>query len=56
MKKGESDHAIADYDQTISLDSKFAPAYRARGEAYKVKGDINRAMADFQKSAELKPN
>jgi Tfp pilus assembly protein PilF len=42
--------------KVIDLDPKYARAYRARGEVYKVKGDINRAMADFQKSAELKPN
>jgi Ca-activated chloride channel family protein len=31
--KGDYDHAIADYDQAIRLDPKFAATYRHRGEA-----------------------
>jgi hypothetical protein len=40
----------------ISLDTKYTRAYRARGDTFKAKGDMDRANADFQKSGELKPN
>ena len=44
--KGDPDRAIADYDQTIRLDSAFTAAYTGRGLAYEGKGDHARAPAD----------
>ena len=40
--------AIADYDQAIELDSKYAAAYYNRGLAYRHKGLNSEAEADFE--------
>ena len=45
--KGDLDRAIADFNQAITLDPKYAPTYYDRGNAYWGKGDIDRAIADF---------
>jgi tetratricopeptide (TPR) repeat protein len=37
--KGDYDRAIADYNQAIRLDPKYAAAYNNRGRAYADKGD-----------------
>jgi len=42
-KKGEVDHAIADYTKAIALDPKYAFAYVNRGHAYGRKGEVDRA-------------
>jgi hypothetical protein len=36
---GDLDHAIADYDEAIRLNPKFAVAVNNRGSGYKQKGD-----------------
>jgi tetratricopeptide (TPR) repeat protein len=53
--KGDLDRAIADCNQAIALDPKFAFAYSNRGDAYKAKGDNNRAAADFNEAIRLDP-
>jgi tetratricopeptide (TPR) repeat protein len=53
--KGDLDHAIADFDDAIRLDPKFAGAYFNRGSAYQVKGDLDRAIADFNEAIRLDP-
>jgi lipoprotein NlpI len=54
-KKGDFDHAIADYTQAIALDPKIAKAYNNRGVAYATKGDHDRAIADFTQAIALDP-
>jgi tetratricopeptide (TPR) repeat protein len=44
---------LADYDQAIKLNSKYAAAYRNRGNAKRKKGDLDRAMADFNRAVKL---
>ena len=56
-KKGEHPkRAIADYDRAIALKPDNASAYYTRGNAYYQKGDLERAIADFQKVVELGGN
>ena len=56
MDKRDYDTAIADFDEAIRLDPKFAPAYVNRGLAYAAKGDLDKAFADCTKAIELKPD
>jgi tetratricopeptide (TPR) repeat protein len=53
--KGDLDRAIADFNQAIQLDPKFAAAYNNRGVAYEAKGDLDRAMADVSQAIQLDP-
>jgi tetratricopeptide (TPR) repeat protein len=53
--KGEYDRAIADYDEVIGLDPKYASAYNGRGFAYHSRGDDERAIADYDEAIRLDP-
>ena len=53
--KGDNDRAIADYDQALTLNPKFAMAYSNRSAAYKAKGDNDHAAADFKAAVRLDP-
>jgi len=54
--KGESDRAIADYDQAIKLNPKYANAYVERGYTYMwSKKDYGTAMSDLDVAIELDP-
>ena len=50
---GDNDRAIADYDESIKLNSGYAPAFLGRGNAWKSKGDPDRAIADFSQAIRL---
>jgi lipoprotein NlpI len=54
--KGETDRAIADYDEAIRLNPKSAGAYNNRGHAQRAKGDNDRAIADFDQAIRLDPS
>jgi tetratricopeptide (TPR) repeat protein len=54
-KKGESDRAIADYNQAIRLDPGYAYAFYNRGSAYADKGEYDRAIADYDQAIRLDP-
>ena len=53
-KKGDLDHALADFNEAIELNPKFAEAYNSRGIAYLGKNDLDRAIADFTESIRQK--
>ena len=53
--KENNDRAIADYNEAIRLDPKYALAYYSRGLAYANKGDNDRANADFNEAIRLDP-
>ena len=53
--KGDYDRAIADYDEAIRLDPRYAVAYYNRGVAYCDKGDYDRAIADYNEAIRLDP-
>jgi tetratricopeptide (TPR) repeat protein len=50
VERGELDRGIKDYEKAISLDSKNWRAYSARGEAKRLKGDLDGAMADHDEA------
>ncbi|MDE5069512.1 MAG: tetratricopeptide repeat protein, partial [Trichodesmium sp. St4_bin8_1] len=52
-KQGKYDLAIADYNQAIQLNPKYAKAYYNRGLAYKAQRNIQKARSDFKKAADL---
>jgi tetratricopeptide (TPR) repeat protein len=51
-KKGDWDHAIADFTKAIGLDPKPG-LYDGRGDAYLGKGDTDHAIADYNKAIGL---
>jgi len=53
--RGDHDRAIADCDQAIKLDPKYARAYAGRGLVYEDKGDHDRAITDYGMAIELDP-
>jgi tetratricopeptide (TPR) repeat protein len=50
---GETERAVADFEASIKLNARYAPAYSGRGEAYERKGDRERAIADHRKALSL---
>jgi len=54
MNKGQLDLALADFVRALSLDPELAGAYADRGRAYELKGDRDKAVADYRKSLSLK--
>jgi tetratricopeptide (TPR) repeat protein len=57
--KGDYDHATADLDGAILLASSeqlSSGLLSLRGEVYSMKGDNNRAIADYNASLKAKPN
>jgi len=46
---GKVDEAIGEYDQAIALDPDYSETYFNRGYAYKLKGEVDSAVADFEK-------
>jgi Tfp pilus assembly protein PilF len=52
---GDNDRAIADYNESIKLNSSYAPALLGRGNAWKSKGDLDRAIADFSQAIRVDP-
>ena len=53
--KGDDDRAIAEFNEAIRLDPKFAYAYSSRGLAYDHKGDLDRADPDYNEAIRLDP-
>jgi tetratricopeptide (TPR) repeat protein len=54
-RKGEFDLAIADFNDAIKLNPKYANAYNNRGAIYYRKGEVDRAIADFNDAIKLNP-
>jgi tetratricopeptide (TPR) repeat protein len=48
------DRALADQNESIRLDPKEAHSYYARGTIYRDKGELRRAIEDYNRSLELK--
>lgn len=53
---GDLSRAIADFDQSISLDPSFALSFNDRGYSHMVMGNLDRAIADFDEAIRLDPN
>jgi tetratricopeptide (TPR) repeat protein len=54
--QGETDLAIAEYSNAISLNPKLANAYFHRGLCWEEKNALDIALSDFTKFRELSPN
>jgi len=52
---GRIRRAIADYNEAIRLNPKYAGAYNLRGRAYHDKGDNDRAIGDYDEAIRLDP-
>jgi clan AA aspartic protease (TIGR02281 family) len=52
---GVYDKAIADYTESISLDSTIAFYYAYRGDVKRLQGDYKEAVKDFTKAIEIEP-
>jgi tetratricopeptide (TPR) repeat protein len=53
LGNGDSDRALSTVEDTIRLDPKNASAYAKRGIIFERKGDLRRALADFNKALTL---
>ena len=54
-RKGDLDHAIADFDTAIKIDSGFVNALLNRGGSYLQKGEYEPAIGDYSKIIALNP-
>ena len=52
---GQHDKAITAYSEAIKRDPKYSFSYLGRGDAYVAKGDLNRALQDYDCAARLDP-
>jgi Flp pilus assembly protein TadD len=52
---GNQDGAISDFTKAIKLDSNFAPAYSNRAGVYACKGEMDKALEDYEKAHQLDP-
>ena len=55
QNNGNRDLQIKSCSALIERDAKDAMAYHNRGVAYQFKGDLDRAIADYNKAIELRP-
>jgi tetratricopeptide (TPR) repeat protein len=53
-KKKEYDHAIADFNQALQLNPKYAKAFNNRGNAYYNQKEYDRAIKDYNQALQLK--
>jgi tetratricopeptide (TPR) repeat protein len=56
VRAGQLDLASEQYEWLRSSDPQSAHAYSSLGDVYQLKGDLNRALASYQKARELAPN
>src|SRR4051812_11878568 len=45
-QKNDNDSALADYNESIRLNPKYAKSFNNRGNVWKDKGDLDRAISD----------
>jgi tetratricopeptide (TPR) repeat protein len=55
VRRGDAEHALADCDQAVRLDPRYAPAYSIRGAVYDFQRDKNNALADLSMVIRLRP-
>jgi len=55
LAEGKDEEAVAQMEEAIKLDPQNATLYFAMGAAFDKKGDAERAIENYQKSIDLKP-
>ena len=53
---GETERALADYNEAIRVEPAFAPAYTGRGLTYERAGDLVRAKTEFETALSVSEN
>lgn len=53
---GKYEAALTDFNHALELNPKLAEAYGNRGLAYKAMGQVEKAIADFERVLELTDN
>ena len=48
--------SIADFSETITLKPDYADAYKMRGSAYQMNGQLDNAIADYRAALKLDPD
>ncbi|KAK2158456.1 hypothetical protein LSH36_170g04057 [Paralvinella palmiformis] len=56
MQNGQTDAALADFQQAIDIDPENSDIYHHRGQLYLLTERIEDAVTDFEKSLELSPH
>jgi Tfp pilus assembly protein PilF len=54
--RADPEKAVDDFTQAIQVDPDFVKSYNARGVAYVLLKQYDKARADFQKALEIDPN
>jgi serine/threonine protein kinase/tetratricopeptide (TPR) repeat protein len=52
---GRYPEAIAEYEKSVEIDARYAPAFNQLGYSYAAIGDFAQAIRNFQRYAELRP-
>lgn len=53
--EGNYTKAIATYSEAINRDPKYAFSYIGRGDVHALRGDLDRAIQDYNQAARLNP-
>jgi tetratricopeptide (TPR) repeat protein len=56
MSDGNHTKAIATYTKAIERDPKYSFAYIGRGDAFALRGDLDRAVQDYNQALRLDPS
>ena len=56
LKNGSIDSAISYYSQVITINAYDSTVFNSRGNAYSRKGDLNQAIADWERALRIDPN
>ena len=54
-EQGYTDLSMADFDEAIRLDPKFATVYSSRGNLWGDRGENDKAIADYDEAIRLNP-
>ena len=55
FERGQAEEALAEYNESIRLDPKFAVAYFNRGQTYFALGQPQKAIQDYAEAIRLNP-